>query len=504
MRVLVALLVLSLLIPSATAQEHDHGVGPVQISTDLNDDGLALVGHPAHFNVIAFGDDDAPDFHQDLPVRVWHNGRVVFQTDDTAGHDYDGIQAFDIAFTEPGTWRVEALQAGEVVAHREGTVVHAAGNATLDVHLGQPVGIGGDGIVIDFAIHQDGRQVDHVDGLVEVFHGDRLVFRTHTHTHDERQRLRFVPDASGDHTVRITGYVAFPTEDGPRFTPVVHEQLVAFEREITSNTLPATTPPPEAPNAVVRGTTGPYTLLGTYDPWTQVGVDTIQRLTATVLDEAGVPLQHVDFDAHLVGPHGTVFSSSTLHEYDGSFEVATKQAELGLYELRIEASRGNWSDEIVMPYAVVPAGAGAKAGDQLFPLDAAPKAHELSRIRIDGQDVAGNPFAHGELDVDIRAPSGLPLLLTKIHTHGDGVFRFDYAPPVAGALPMRLTPFPLEASAITGYHGAAVGSPIAPHLEVAPGVSVVALPESGVDERRTPGAPIAVLVVALALVARRR
>lgn len=512
MRVLSVLVIASLFLPLGLAQGHEHGEGgPIVIATDLNDEGLALVGHPAHFNVIAFGDDDEPDFHQDLPVRVFNNGRVVFQTGNVAGHDYDGVQAFDIAFMEPGTWRVEALQGDEVVAHRNGTVEAIPTDAApatmhLDVRSSASGAGSGGAIVVDAGVMQNGSVVPHVDVIVDIHDADgRLVFRTHAHTHTEIPRISVVPDAAGTYTVRATGFVAFPTEGGPRFEPVVTVDTVQFNRDPLPFGPPASSAPPQAMNAVVRGVAGELQLVGTYDPWTQVGSDTIQRLSATVVGSNGMPVQHVDFSAELRGPDGLVFRSQDLHEYDGSFEVALKQAKHGLYELTIQASYGQWSDEITMPYAVVPVGAGTKTGDQLFRLEAEAQQFNLSTIRVEGKDTAGNAFAHGEIDVDLRTPDGLPLLLTKVHTHGDGVFSFDYAPPVAGDLLLGMTPFPLEAGRLLDYHGEHVGQPVSSLLTVAaapPTTDAVDTVRS--DERDMPAPAIALLVVALLVLARRR
>lgn len=506
MRVVLLLL---LLAPLAAAQGHDHGTSPVRIATDLNADGLALAGHPAHFALVAFGDDEVPDFHQDLPVRVWYNDTLLWEQTVISGHDYDGINAFSIAFPGPGTWRVEALNGDDVIAERNGTVVDAGAD---QAELTWVRGGAYDVQTFNFDLTVDGERVNHSDTWFEIWRDGMLWFRTHTHTHDEEQEVT-VRLPMGPFTARLTGYMAFPTEDGPRFAAVAEEiqgEVTDVEGALRDLGTPPT--PPEAKNAAVQGTnTSPYHLVGTYDPFTQVGPDTLQHLSALVVDEHGDAVQHVDFKAELWGPDGLQFASDTLHEYDGIYDVATRQEIPGVYWLDVTASRGDWTDTIQLPYTVLPPAVATVAGPQIVTLAGSLTAGTAGDMTIWAADPAGNPFAHGEMEVQVRAAADRPALVhAKLHTHTNGDFPFRLALAEAGDHDLVVTPFPLDPQPVMGYHRGQLGAPMDFNLDVAEGpgfpATATSVGEGPVTDRAASAlwvAPLAFLVLVVAAVRRR-
>lgn len=513
MRVLALALLLAL--PMVAAQGHDHGGagGPVVVATDLDTDGLALAGTPAHFAVVAFGDDDEPDFHQDMPVRVLLDGVVLWETTATSGHDYDGVVELDVVFPHEGTWRVEAIGAdGSVVAHREGPVVARVSEPEVS-WLGEvpATATTGEPLRLEYGLAGARGLLNHTDVVVEVYRDGLLVFRTHTHTHTTMQSLDVAFPAPGEYVLRRIGYQAFPTETGAAFEPIVDEQVITV-----AGGLP--TPAPSVPgaqtdlNAVVRGQGGgTYQLLGAYDPYTVVGPGTLQHLSALVVDPAtGGLVQHVDFEASLTGPAGTLFESATLHEYDGIYTLATQQVVPGSYGLTVTASRGDWSDTIHLPYVVAPPAAATVAGPQVLTLEADPDAAagQPGAIRFQAADAAGRPFAHGELEIDLRDARGLSLLHAKLHTHDDGAFPATITAP-AGSNPLHVTPFPLMPQPALTYHQDALGAPLGFTLDRAPGsVSIDdgPMPDGPAPEASIPGVGMVgllALVGLAALTARR-
>lgn len=513
MRVLA--LALLLVLPLVAGQGHEHGGpgGPVAVVTDLHTDGLAFAGTPAHFAVVAFGSDDEPDFHQDMPVRVLLDDVVLWQTTAASGHDYDGIVELDIVFPHPGTWRVEALDAdGGVLAHREGTVVERVtepevtwlGTVPATASVLEP-------LRLEYGLAGAAGLLNHTDVVLELYRDGLLVFRTHTHTHTETQSVGLRFPEPGEYTLRRIGYQAFPTEDDAAFRPVVDERTITVTG-VPPAPVPSTPTLPGATtdlNAVVRGEAGgAYQLLGAFDPYTVVGPGTLQHLSALVVDpEERALVQHVDFEATLTGPAGELFSSSTLHEYDGIYELATQQTLPGTYRLAVTASYGDWSDAIELVYVVAPPAAATVAGPQVLTLTSgALTESQPSPIEFRAADAAGNPFAHGELEIDLRDRDGLSLLHAKLHTHGDGAFPATVAVP-AGSNPLHVTPFPLMPQPALTYHQDELGTPLGFRLDAEPGAVLFddgPMPDGPTPEASIPGLGLATVLGILALGLLRR
>lgn len=524
------------LVPSAAAQAHEHADATgVVIAHDVPPSGRTYVGDLNHFAILDLGlvggqVDTVPDFHQQNHARVTWNGLVLYETTPDSGHDYDGIHAFDVAFPGPGPYMVEALaEDGKTQAMFMGTVVEPKAGSGARLLLDGPDGV--DALQpATFTFHTDslsGILVDHSDATFEVRQGAQVVFRTKTHTHEEQQKVEYAFPAPGTYTVRVVAFLSSPSgKERNDFHPVVAEKTVevGVPMAVRGQNVPGSvdggsaSAPPADQNAVVMGTAtgGDLQLIGTYDPYTQVGPGTLQHLTALVMDPVQkAPVQHVDFEATLTGPAGQVFHSDTLHEYDGLYELAASQPEPGVYTLSVSAEHDAWKGSLRMAYVVVPpvvpvaldvppappalAGisvelAGADGARSGTPLDLTLAAHGLG----------GQVAPHSEVDVQLLDAAGVPLLVTKLHTHSDGLFPFRVTLPAAGDYTLRLTPFPLDPQASASAYATALQGAVDIPIHAEPGTPLpVAAAQQG-PAQDAPAAPVALLLAGLALLAWRR
>lgn len=501
--VLPLILGLALTFPPAAGQGHDHGAasGPIVLTHDGPADGSQFAGNLAHFAAIARGDDAIPDFHQDVALRISLDGVVLFETTADSGHDYDGINVVDIVFPHAGTYLVEALGAngtavasfgGEVLPMPNATARIGSGQDPTDLVLaGQPVHFTHEVLPEDVG----GARIAHTDCWFEVVRDGVTWFRTKTHTHDEAQAVDYAFPEAGTYTVRTTCFQAFPSAKATLFLPVVSEQdVVVLPGPPTP--VGALPPVPAVPstdlNAVVLGAPGGVLqLVGTFDPYTVVGTNALQHLTAAAVDPVtGVPRQHVDFEATLAGPAGVLFSSTTLHEYDGLYELATRQATPGVYTLTVKAESGDWSDTIQMPYTVVAPVVPTSAGPVAYalrgdPLPSGPLAPQATDYVLTATASSG-PFAHSEVEVRAIGPfSQVPVLQAKLHTHDDGTFPFTAAfLNGPGGTVVQVDGFPLLPEAVLVPTGTQF-TLLVPHAQdyadsVPDGESAQALPASGV------------------------
>lgn len=519
------------LAPAASAQEHDHTMADsgIVIAHDVPPDGRVYVGDLAHFAIVDLGKDLVPDFHQQNHARVTLGGKVLYETTPDSGHDYDGTHGFDVVFPATGPYVVEALDdMGMALARFEGTVVApAAGPSHLQLEAPDSVPAGQPATFTFRTVDASGQTVPHSDALFEVRYGPTVLFRAKTHTHEEDQVVQYAfPAGPGIYTVRVTNYLSYPSgNEALDFAPETVEALVVVSpASPLAPGVPATPDPMQGMNDVAMGETqgGNYTLVGTFDPYTLVGPNTMTRLSALVLDPATKALvQHVDFEATLLGPTGqTLFTSDTLHEYDGILEVATVQPLPGTYRLLVDASRGDWSGHVELSYTVLPPvepvavdvppqpGAGPILFD-VTGLDGAQAGAPLA-VELFGHTLSGQPFPHSEVDVQVLNATGVPVLATKLHTHSDGRFAFTSGLP-AGDYTLALSPFPLEPTATPVFYGSEVGSAPAVSFTVGPGPGFGPADGAGADAsasaKGAPGLPPLVLlggVAAVALALRRR
>jgi hypothetical protein len=500
-------------LPSASAQAHEHGVVNTQIAIahDVPADGRTFVGNVNHFSVIAHGDDSVPDFHQNIPWRVTLNGLTLVETTATSGHDYDGVNTFDIVFPVAGAYTVEALDAeGKVAAMFVGTVEPASTRTAAikfdapsdPVLAGQPARFTYS--VSDATQGASDLPIAHSDCTFEVLSQGRTQFRAKSHTHEDRQQVQYAFAEAGSSTVRVTCFQAFPSARATLFVPVVFEQdlmVLPGPPANTASSMPEPTVPSSDLNAVVTAPAGEgMTLVGTFDPYTVVGPDTLQHLNVLAVDATGQTIQHVDFTATLDGPAGLVFRSETLHEYDGILEFTTRQATPGFYTLRVTAEGASGSGELTMTYLVAPRAVPLNAGLVAVTLDV---PGIVSGIPAEWRLAAGatsGPFAHGELEVRLTAAGQtVPYLQAKLHTHADGAFPFTVALPTADAYTLDVMPFPLMPELVLP---AATSFTVQPAEGAA--LPVAALPDASQDAPAFAPALLLVGLAGMALAVRRR
>lgn len=452
------------------------GTGTV-IAHDAPASGRTYVGDLQQFDVLDLGDNLLPDFHQQNHIRVTQSGATVFETTADSGHDYDGVNAFALSFPQPGPYSVEALDDhGMAIAGFSGNVSEP--NHPQAVHIGLDLPVNPAALVpATFTyslLDANGTLVPHSDALFEVRQAGALLFRTHTHSHTEKQSLAYMFPAPGNYQVRIVGYLAYATGHNREFTQAVSTSDLLV---VAAPPMPAVPPLPMVPpsdmnlaTSVPAGTN--CTLVGTFDPYTQVGPYTQQHLEVLVMETHGhATVQHVNFKAKLTGPLGVVFTSETLHEYDGIYDLAVRESVFGTYTLSIDADKGaGCTGHIDLSYAVVPVGFSTSAGPQLY--DVGGLDHLVAGIPANltlfAHDPAGNPFAHSEVDLQWLDANGAITLQAKLHTHADGKFAFTYAPPTAGAGTLRISPTQLDAGFTPVFYGAKIGDNLDFPVTVAP------------------------------------
>lgn len=505
--VLPALLAAFLLaVPPGSAQAHEHGDFSAQIAIahDGPPDGRTFVGNVNHFSVIAHGDDEVPDFHQDIPWRVSLNGLTLVETTPDSGHDYDGVNTFDVVFPAEGEYMVEALDAeGKTAAAFMGAVLPApASLASVQLDLPSGPVLAGQPARFTYSVSDPSQPsgdlpIAHSDCTFEALAGGRTEFRAKSHTHDERQSLDYAFAQAGTYTVRVLCFQAYPSPRATLFAPVVLEERLLVLPGAPANpgaAPPASPPPPAQLNAVVTAPAGDgMTLVGTFDPYTVVGPDTLQHLNVLAVNDTGDPIQHVDFTAVLDGPAGRVFASDTLHEYDGILEFTTRQVVPGPYTLRVTAEGASGSGELAMTYVVAPRAVPLNAGLVEVTLDAPGVTSGAASTWTLAADATSGPFAHGELEVRLTAAGqAVPYLQMKLHTHADGRFPFTVALPTVEAYSLDVQPFPLLPELVVAPAAASFT------VEPANGAPVPSAAMAGAGSQEAPAVPSAVVLAGLA------
>lgn len=531
MRSLIALAgVLALGLAGSGLAQHSHGTGEafVVIAHDAPPDGRAVVGNPAHFAAILFGADGMPAFHHNMEIAVELNGVPLFATTPSSGHDYDGINGFEVVFPVPGEYVVRARTEGrdETATEFRGRVEPLGDPAPASLRLEGPEAVPAHEpaefryAIVDAA----GVPVPDADVLFQIrrLSDGALVFRAHTHGHDGPQSLTYDFSRPGEYEVTLLAYQAFPDETAVVFPAFTTTKKVTVDFSPAGLADGAQPPTPGAPerrglNHVTMGeSAGDLVLMGTYDPYTVTGPFGQARLSAVVVDQDVQPVPRVDFEAVLTDPLGReVFRSASLHEYDGVLEVLFGGQEPGPYSLHVEAQRGAWTGSLVLDYTVAPPATPLSAGPQFLEATGLDQlaAGRPGEVELFMHDAAGRPFEHSEVDVQV-VPAGedaVPVLATKLHTHDDGRFPFTLAVHEPGDYVLRLAPFSLEPRPTPAYHGKALGDPLdlAFTVGVGPGLpgAEPLQPTSGPGLSRSPGLEPLALLGALALVAmlaRRR
>jgi hypothetical protein len=409
-------------LPTA-AQEHEHAAGGGVL---LLTDGPAYVGSPVRFTAIVLGDDELPDVHQNMHLKLMLDGKTMFETTPASGHDYDGINSFDFVFPAPGNYSFQAL-GDDVLAQLRGAVHHEQGLLQLEAENDAGT-LPQSGLAYVHQLHGAGyssvRLETHQDG--------RLAFRTVT-TKLDSWRYAY-PDAGGAIT-HIAAACACTRSAGAQFGadvlpgPPVGDGAVAVAA------------PQTALNPVVRGSSdAPYAIIGTYDPYTVIGPDTVQHLGVLVIDPATkMPIPDVAVHATLLRQGATLFDAD-LHTRSGFLEVAARYPTPGNYVFTATASTDNWTGQVQLPYTVAPPSAATAIGVPRFRLEADLVGGTPGNVSLHAVDARGMPYAHSEVELEIIGAG--TVLAAKLHTHGDGKFPFTVTLP-AGTYALRITPFSL-------------------------------------------------------------
>ncbi len=455
-------------LPSGLASEP----GPrVVVTHETPEDGTTYVGNVNHFGWVLLGEDGAPAFHHDATVEITLNDQTIYKTEPSTGHDYDGVDEIQVAFPATGTYEVSVTIPtgdGEVTDTFQGQVLPAPDEpASLEVS-GATEAVTGEPVRFTYeVVDSQLDRIPHSDVLVQIrdTEANKEVLRVHTHTHEEAQSFEHVFTEPGTYEIAFLGYQAFASPSATAFEPVRGVQTVTVEQGPAPAGLQAPSPPTEVPleNRVDPGQNdGPYELWATYDPYTSVGTFGRIHLTTVVTDATtGDPVPHVDLDATLTGPDGTVlFESQTLHEYDGVFHLAAAYPTPGDYRLEVTAEKGAWTDTTTHTFSVHPPVVPMAAGPQYATLDRPDtiEAGTPTDLVVTATDEAGQPFDHSEMTVTLRdQATGLPILSDKVHTHGSGEFPITATFPTAGDYTVEVDGVDLEPTAATGVHGPSMG-----------------------------------------------
>lgn len=493
---LVGLVAVGLVLPLGAAQAPRQP--QLFLLHDVPDDGYTFVGNPVHFGYVLLTGERTTTVHRQGIIRIVQNNVTLYETTPDAGHDYNALNTFAIAFPVPGPYEVFAQVPGTVsyTATFKGTVFPATDVIRAFVELKAPASAQ-TGVPTEFEVavkDTGGAVIPHSDVLFEIRRpADQwLLFRVHLHTHDEPMKLRFAFTEPGAHLVRAVGYMAYPGPGDPRFAAVVSTRTVEVVPGPTS-ALPQN--PPSLPAAKGENR---YTLLTTVDP--QVSNTPFSRSVLSVLvydSTTDTLVPHVDFSAVLTNAGGRVlFHSDTLHEYDGHFDVTVSRLVPERYSLIVSAEKGDWVGQARIDFVVAEVFPGAGGGTPLISSAGAVvvKARGLDalqsgspqRIRLDAQSVAGTPAMHSEIDLQIvREPWGPPLLLNKVHTHASGTFEMDATFPEPGDYQLILDPLTVHGEPTPRYYFGEIGGRLVVPLKVAPGV-----PLPNVPALEVPAAPL--------------
>lgn len=495
-------------LPLAAGQSHEHeeGDGLAAVLHDGPDDGRAVVGAFTHFG-FALLKDGVPQVHRNAEFQVLHNGHVLFATTDA--HEYDGTFSLDIVFPSEGAYEVMAMSDGMNVGTFSGVVVAPVNETVASVQfdaapaMPQSRAIMGTISIVD----AEGAIIPHTDAIIEVRDAappHALVSRAHAHIHEEPIEFVQTLPKPGDYELTVWAYKAFQTGRSVDVRPVLATfpvtagPLADGVQTPPVSSLPDATPLSPAGESATDG--AGFALHGGYDPQALVGVGHPTRLSAVLVDANGTPVPHVDFSFALAGPDGVVFSSNSLHEYDGAFEHVFTPSLPGFYEATLVASRGEV--ELTIGYVV-------EAAPPVAPLD--PGAFEVSMSGLDGVPagqpvdvtftIAGatGPLPHSEVDVTVYQvdAAGVPIYQFKLHTHDSGDTMATLSFPSAGEWLIAVDPIPLMPQA-------SLVEPVVFAVQVAEGLLPEPVLPLGDEEtmNAVPGIGALAVVAAMALTGR--
>lgn len=508
MRAAVAIALL-LLAPLAIAQEHAHAneKGAAVVLYDGPASGRAVVGAYTHFGFALLDKDAAPSVHNNAEFVVTQNGRVLFSTTDT--HEYDGLFSFDIRFTEPGAYQVTALSGEMTMGIFEGEVIMPvnATVATVDL-IATPQGPASR--VVDFELSitdSTGAILKHTDAIVEFRNArdDALFSRAHLHIHEDPILFSQGFGAGTEYVAEVIAYLAFATGRGKDVPAVV----ASFPVSVGPVSAPAAPAPALAPPAVMEQVGAKFSADGLtlhlmYDPSQQVGLAQTARITGIVTrDENHTFVPHVDFALTLQGPRGLVYSTTSGHEYDGTFEFVFVPDAPGFYDGVMLATYDETTLSVPVHLAVIPPAVPILGGmglvnvaiDGLEDIVAGQEANlTFSAMGADG------PAKHSEVDVAIFREGEAPLYQFKLHTHASGLTNAIVVLPEAGDWQIRVDALPTVPEA-------SIYGPARFAFSVAPGAGLPGAIAGAIDPgdaSKVPGAWFVLSVMALAAVGAMR
>lgn len=515
---LIGILLISAL-PLAVAQHEGMmgGDGMALVLHDGPDDGRAVVGDLTHFGFALLDAKGNPTVHQNAGFLVVQNGETIFATQDT--HEYDGMFSLDITFTKPGPYSVTAMSGKMAMGNFTGiallpvnaTVAKAVMKTTTD-----PV-TNALGATLDI-VGPDGKTIPHTDAIIEIrSKAGLLASRWHAHIHEAPIQFSESFGVPGDYVAHVEAYRAFPSAKSPDVQAVVADFpfTVGVAAAPVAPILPMAPPPALDPNGEVA-TAGGYTLHGMYDPQNQVGVGQTLRLSAVIEAKDAMemlsPKPHVNFEFVVNGPRGEVFSSKSLHEYDGMFEWLYVPQFPGVYDAVLTAVLDN--EKISVPYhvqvvpPVVPALGGT--GPTMVTVDGLDKAQAgmptLLTFHVDNPQ---SPAGHTEVDVTVFHKGEAPAFQFKLHGHDNATTQVQLTFPHGGDWLLAVDPLPTVPAPVVFAGPDGPGAPIVFKAKVLPGIDspIKATSMTDVAPSKVPAPAfglVAVGVVGIALLLRRR
>ena len=503
---------------------------------DVADDGYTYVGNPTNFGYVLLNDDGTSNVHKNGQLRITQNGVLLYETVGMSNaHDYDALNPVFFAFPREGPYEVASSVPASAALTINNTFtghVHEATNlvkAKIDPEeIPTSVAVNEPARFVFAITTESGTLLEHTDALFEVRRANDnwLVFRTHAHTHKEAMALSYAFPEAGDYVVRIVGYQAFPGKTDTAFEPVT------FSKEVTATFEPPINVPDTSAQKESSATTDdsetPYLLVLTTDPPgtasapPTVGAFGNVRLNALVFDTVNKTLvPHVNFEASIASGVGVErFSSTALHEYDGHLEVVDQEGTPGTYTYEVTAMKGEWKQTKTIQFNVVPtAGANAPPGAGVTIVTATGlddiKAGVPQKIEFMAATLAGTAHGHSEIELQVLRGdrTGPPILINKLHTHGDGKFGATITFPDAGDYTLIMDVETVHADATPRYYFEEVGNAPIVALKVAEGVDLPNVPFSGMvsdaEEPEVGGVSpmpliVGLLAVGTALFVRRR
>lgn len=475
------LVILSLLLPGAAA-----GTPRVFILHDSTDDGYTYAGNLNQFGWLLLDEEGKTQVHKNAKIRIIQDNATLYETLggkgwDT-GHDYDALSPILFRLLRAGNYTVHAevnLSGGvSVAADFNGVAVERNDlvNASIQNLAGFP-STTRTLVQTPFkfqVVGPDGAMLEHVDSFFEVRDAlsNRLLFRTKLHSHAYPMEVDYGFTESGSYKIRILAYQAYPEPNVVAFLPVQR----TWNIEVTSSPPPAPVTSSFSPTSSNES----YRLLHTYDPAppgpNYDGTPVVSpaanvRLNLLVYDPTEKRLvPHVDFRATLLNAAGhQLFSSGTIHEYDGHLEVITAPRVPGDYRLQVIATASGWTAKKELSFRVAPptnllagtAGSPPRpylgcTGPITVSVSGLLPTFSGGRVDLATKLATGDPCQHAEIDLQWLDSAGIPYLVNKLHTHGDGRFAFEAIAPESGRQQFVLDAEAIHGDAATSFAPAAI------------------------------------------------